>query len=136
MADKWYNPIPILKNHGFGLSQPLNPKTRKPYTLEELRRVIPEELAKIELLLPPYDKKVLIDIPSEILRIYQAWRPTPVRRLYALEKLLGTPAQIWAKDESVSETGSHKPNTSFMQVHVAKREGATEEVIISGKTTM
>src|SRR3989338_5253611 len=132
MANKWYNPIPILKNHGFGLSQPLNPKTRKPYTLQELRRVIPEELAKIELLLPPYDKKVLIDIPSEILRIYQAWRPTPVRRLYALEKLLGTPAQILAKDESVSETGSHKPNTSFMQVHVAKREGATEVVTDTG----
>lgn len=127
----WYNLIPVLKEHGIGLSSPLDPKTREPITLEVLT-VIPRELANVELSQGRYEEDVLIEIPKAIREVYVRWRPTPLRRLQRLEKLLETPTQILAKDESVSETGSHKPNTAFVQAYYAKEEGATEVVTDTG----
>jgi tryptophan synthase beta chain len=40
-----------------------------------------------------------------------------------LEKMLGTPAKIFYKDESVSPAGSHKPNTAVPQVWYNKQAG-------------
>ncbi len=47
--------------------------------------------------------------------IYRLYRPTPVYRAHALEKLLDTPARIYYKSEHVSPVGSHKLNTALMQ---------------------
>lgn len=44
-------------------------------------------------------------------------------RAAALEKFLGTPAQIYYKNESVSPPGSHKPNTAIAQVYYNKMAG-------------
>ena len=64
-----------------------------------------------------------IDIPAEVIDIMYRWRPSPLRRAVYLEKALGTPAQIWYKDESVSPAGSHKPNTSVAQAWYNKQAG-------------
>jgi cysteine synthase len=58
-----------------------------------------------------------------VLEILARWRPTPLRRAYALERHLGTPAKIFYKDESVSPPGSHKPNTAVAQAWYNKQAG-------------
>ena len=64
-----------------------------------------------------------IDIPDGILDLLARWRPSPLRRAYALEEALGTPARIYYKDESVSPAGSHKPNTAVAQAWYNKEFG-------------
>jgi tryptophan synthase beta chain len=64
-----------------------------------------------------------IDIPDGVLDILVRWRPTPLRRAYALERHLETPAKIFYKDESVSPPGSHKPNTAVAQAWYNKQFG-------------
>jgi tryptophan synthase beta chain len=64
-----------------------------------------------------------VDIPDGILDILARWRPTPLRRAFALEKHLNTPAKIFYKDESVSPAGSHKPNTAVAQAWYNKEFG-------------
>ena len=64
-----------------------------------------------------------IDIPEEVREIYKLWRPTPLIRARRLEKALGTPAHIYFKNESVSPSGSHKPNTAVAQAYYNKIAG-------------
>jgi tryptophan synthase beta chain len=64
-----------------------------------------------------------IDIPEDVREIYKLWRPTPLLRARRLEKLLGTPAHIYFKNEGVSPSGSHKPNTAVAQAFYNKAEG-------------
>jgi len=64
-----------------------------------------------------------VDIPEGILEILARWRPTPLRRAFALEQHLKTPAKIYYKDESVSPAGSHKPNTAVAQAWYNKEFG-------------
>jgi tryptophan synthase beta chain len=66
-----------------------------------------------------------IDVPGEVLDVLRLWRPTPLVRARRLEQVLGTPARIYYKDESVSPAGSHKPNTAVPQAFFNKAEGIT-----------
>ena len=64
-----------------------------------------------------------IEIPDEVRDIYRLYRPSPVYRARALEKMLDTPAKIYYKSEHVSPVGSHKLNTALMQAYMNKKEG-------------
>ncbi|WP_370575491.1 TrpB-like pyridoxal phosphate-dependent enzyme [Methanomethylovorans sp.] len=119
MPTRWYN---ILADFPEPLAPPLNPATREPIKPSELEPIFAKELIKQEMSSEKY-----IDIPQEILDIYTLWRPSPLYRAHRLEKVLGTPAKIYYKNESVSPAGSHKPNTAIAQAYYNMKEG-TEKI--------
>lgn len=119
MPTRWYN---ILADFPEPLAPPLNPATREPIKPSELEPIFAKELIKQEMSPERY-----IDIPQEILEIYKLWRPSPLHRAHRLEKVLGTPAKIYYKNESVSPAGSHKPNTAIAQAYYNMKEG-TERI--------
>jgi tryptophan synthase beta chain len=114
MPRQWYNlaadlpspPPPPLGPDG----QPVGPDALAP--------VFPMNLIEQEV-----SQDRWIDIPDGILQLLARWRPAPLRRAYALEKALKTPARIYYKDESVSPAGSHKPNTAVAQAWYNKEFG-------------
>ncbi len=73
-----------------------------------------------------------ITIPDEVLKVYSLFRPTPLIRAKFLEEALGTPAMIFFKNESVTPTGSHKPNTAIAQAYYNKKEGVKKLVTETG----
>ena len=115
LSKSWYNinadlpvpPPPVL-----------NPQTKEPITPEFLSVLFPMELIMQEVSTDRY-----IDIPEEVREIYKLWRPTPLIRARRLEKALGTPAHIYYKNEGVSPSGSHKPNTATAQAFYNKVAG-------------
>lgn len=111
----WYNinaDIPVAP-------QPvLHPQSLEPVTPEFLSQIFPMGLIEQEVSAERY-----IPIPEEVREIYKLWRPTPLVRARQLEKALDTPAHIYFKNESVSPTGSHKPNTAVAQAFYNKAEG-------------
>lgn len=114
MPRQWYNlaadlPSPMLP--------PLGPDGN-PVTPEMLEPIFPKNLIEQEV-----SPERWIDIPEEVLSILKIWRPSPLRRAYALEKELKTPAKIYYKDESVSPPGSHKPNTAVPQAWYNRQAG-------------
>ena len=113
---QWYNVRADMKNKPAPL---LNPATLKPMTLEELKVVFCEELAKQEL----DDTTQYIDIPEEIQDFYKMYRPAPLVRAYFLEKYLDTPAKIYYKFEGNNTSGSHKLNSAIAQAYYAKKQG-------------
>ena len=115
MPTRWYNIQPDLPAP---LKPPLNPKTGKPITPNDLLPIFPMNLIEQEVSMERY-----IDIPDELMEVYKMWRPTPLRRAYRLERELKTPARIYYKDESVSPPGSHKPNTAVAQAYYNKIAG-------------
>ncbi|MEN3013841.1 MAG: TrpB-like pyridoxal phosphate-dependent enzyme [Endomicrobiia bacterium] len=112
---EWYNILPDLPEP---LPPPINPKTGKPVSLEELIPIFPMGLIQQEV-----SQERWIPIPDEVINVYKMWRPTPLVRAYELEKYLKTPARIYYKNESVSPAGSHKPNTAVAQAYYNKIEG-------------
>lgn len=96
----------------------LNPQTLEPITPDFLSQIFPMSLIEQEVSTDRY-----IPIPEEVREIYKLWRPTPLVRARQLEKALGTPAHIYFKNESVSPSGSHKPNTAVPQAFYNKAEG-------------
>ncbi len=114
MPRQWYNlaadlpkpPPPPLGPDG----QPVGPDALAP--------VFPMNLIEQEV-----SQERWIDIPDGILQLLARWRPAPLRRAYALEQALKTPARIYYKDESVSPAGSHKPNTAVAQAWYNKEFG-------------
>ncbi len=116
MPRRWYNLAADLPQPP---PPPLGPDGR-PIGPEMLASVFPMNLIEQEMCTDRW-----VDIPEEILEIYARWRPTPLRRAYALETHLGTPAKIFYKDESVSPAGSHKPNTAVAQAWYNKQFGIT-----------
>ncbi len=112
---KWYNILPDLPTP---LSPPLNPKTKKPVSPNDLAAIFPMGLIKQEV-----SQERFIQIPEEILEIYRLWRPSPLYRAHRLEKALKTPARIYYKYEGVSPAGSHKPNTAVAQAYYNMKEG-------------
>lgn len=97
----------------------LNPATSQPATLEDLKPVFCDELARQEL-----DSATrYFDIPEPVLEFYKMFRPSPMIRAYNLEKALGTPAKIYYKFEGNNTSGSHKLNSAAAQVHYAKEQG-------------
>lgn len=111
----WYNIVADMPNKP---QPPLNPKTGKPAGPEDLTPIFPMGLIEQEVSAEQY-----IEIPDEVREIYKIWRPTPMYRASALEKVLDTPAKIYYKYEGVSPSGSHKPNTAVPQVYYNKQEG-------------
>ncbi len=112
---KWYNIAPDLK---VKLLPPLDPQTHQPVGPDRLGAIFPQALIGQEV-----SAERFIKIPEEVLKIYLKWRPTPLVRARGLEELLETPARIYYKNESVSPTGSHKPNTAIAQAYYNKLEG-------------
>uniref|UniRef100_A0A7V4N484 Tryptophan synthase beta chain n=1 Tax=Thermodesulfobacterium geofontis TaxID=1295609 RepID=A0A7V4N484_9BACT len=115
MPTEWYNILPDLPEQ---LPPPINPATGEPIKPEDLLLIFPMALIKQEI-----SQDRWIPIPDEVLEVYKLWRPTPLVRAYELEKYLNTPARIYYKNESISPTGSHKPNTAVAQAYYNKIEG-------------
>src|SRR3989339_135949 len=111
----YYNIVPDLPKP---LSPPLHPATKKPIGPDDLAAIFPMELIKQEV-----STESQIEIPEEVRKAYQLYRPSPLIRAKRLEKELDTPAKIYYKYEGVSPTGSHKPNTAIAQAYYNKKEG-------------
>jgi tryptophan synthase beta chain len=115
LPQAWYNIQPDLPHP---LPPYLHPATGQPVGPQDLAPIFPMGLILQEVSQEPW-----IAIPDEVWRIYQLWRPTPLRRARRLEAALKTPARIYYKDESGSPAGSHKPNTAVPQAYYNKVEG-------------
>lgn len=118
MPRKWFNVLPELMDLKTPFSPPLDPQNNQPMNPEKLEMIFPRELIEQEM-----STKKSIEIPEDILKIYNIWRPTPVYRAAKLEKALKTPAHIYYKNEAVSPAGSHKPNTAVPQAFYNMKEG-------------
>jgi tryptophan synthase beta chain len=105
----------------------LNPADGKPVPLEAFTPLFPMGLLEQEV-----SQAREITIPDEVLRVYSLFRPTPLIRAKFLEEALGTPAVIFFKNESVTPTGSHKPNTAIPQAYYNQREGVKKLVTETG----
>ena len=105
---QWYNLRADMKEQPDPL---LNPATLKPVTIDDLKPVFCEELAKQEL----DGTTRYIDIPEEVQEMYKVYRPSPLIRAYNLEKALDTPAKIYYKFEGNNTSGSHKLNSAIAQ---------------------
>jgi len=115
MVTRWYNVIPDIPG---GFAPPLDPGTKQPIGPEKMTPIFPMGLLEQEM-----SGEGWVNIPEEVLEIYNIWRPTPLIRAFQLEEALGTKAKIYYKYEGVSPSGSHKPNTAVPQAYYNKREG-------------
>jgi tryptophan synthase beta chain len=115
LPKQWYN---VLADSPVTPEPVLNPQTLEPVTPDFLSVLFP-----MELILQEVSSERYIDIPQEVREIYKLWRPTPLIRARRLEKALDTPAHIYFKNEGVSPTGSHKPNTAVAQAFYNKAAG-------------
>jgi tryptophan synthase beta chain len=112
MPRQWYNILADIK-----LNPPLGPDG-KPISPDMLSPVFPMNIIEQEV-----STQRWIDIPEPVLDVYSIWRPSPLIRATVLEKVLGTPARIYYKNEGCSPPGSHKPNTAVAQVYYNKQFG-------------
>jgi tryptophan synthase beta chain len=106
---------------------PLHPGTNKTIGPTDLSPIFPMELIKEEVSLAQF-----VDIPDEVLDIYETYRPTPLIRAMRLEKLFDTPAHIYYKYEGASPTGAHKLNTALVQAYYNKKEGVKTLITETG----
>jgi tryptophan synthase beta chain len=111
----WYN---VMADSPLPPTPVLHPATLEPVTPDFLSVLFPMELIMQEISTDRY-----IDIPEPVQDIYKLYRPTPLHRALRLEQVLGTPAHIYFKNESVSPAGSHKPNTAIAQAYYNKVAG-------------
>ena len=122
MPKQWFNLRAVMKEQPDPM---LNPATLQHMTEQDFYPIFFKELAHQEM--DPAD--AYVDIPEEIQEIYKMYRPSPLIRAYALEKLLDTPAKIYYKFEGNNTSGSHKLNSAVAQAYYAKKQG------LSGVTT-
>jgi tryptophan synthase beta chain len=115
MPEYWYNVVADMPNKPL---PPLHPGTLEPIGPEMLAPLFPMELIKQEV-----SAERWTPIPDPVRDIYTLWRPTPLYRAYAFEKLLDAPVKIYYKYEGVSPAGSHKPNTAVPQAYYNQQEG-------------
>lgn len=109
---QWYNVIPDLPSP---LAPVVHPVTMQPVSPDDLLPLFPMGLIEQEV-----STQRWIDIPREVLDIYQLWRPSPMYRAHRLEKALGTASKIYYKYEGGSPAGSHKPNSAIPQAYYNK----------------
>lgn len=109
MPRQWYNILADIK-----MNPPLGPDGN-PVAPEALAPVFPMNLIEQEV-----SSERWIDIPEDVLRVLNIWRPSPLIRALSFEKALDTPARIYYKNEGVSPPGSHKPNTAVPQAYYNK----------------
>jgi len=122
MPEKWMNVRAVMKNKPAPM---IHPGTREPLDFSGIEPVFCQEVIRQEL-----DNDTLyVPIPSEVLRYYRMFRPSPLCRAYELEEALGTPAKIYYKFEGNNTSGSHKLNSAAPQAYYAKQQG------LSGITT-
>ncbi len=116
MPTAWYNINPDLPEP---LAPPLDAEGN-PIGPEQLGVIFPMALIGQEMSMDRY-----IDIPGAVLDVYKTYRPSPLHRALALEKVLELPpgVKIFYKYEGVSPAGSHKPNTAIAQAYYNKEEG-------------
>ena len=110
----WYNIIADMPNPP---APPLGPDG-KPVGPEQMLQIFSMPILEQEM-----SPERWIAIPEPVREIYRLWRPTPLCRAERLEKMLGTPAKIYYKNESVSAAGSHKPNSAVAQAYFNKQAG-------------
>lgn len=115
MPRQWYNVVADMPNKPM---PPLHPVTREPIGPDALAAVFPLEIIKQEVTQERY-----IDIPDEVLDLYQAFRPSPLFRARNLEKAIGTKSKIYFKYEGGNYSGSHKANSAIPQAYYNKMEG-------------
>jgi len=113
---QWYNMRADMRRKPAPL---ISPATFQPLKFEELTPVFCDDLVRQEL----DDTTPYFDIPTEIREFYKMYRPSPLMRAYRLEKVLGTPAQIYYKFEGNNTSGSHKLNSAIAQAYYAKKQG-------------
>lgn len=73
-----------------------------------------------------------IQIPEDVRKIYQIYRPTPFKRANNLEKILKTQTQIYYKYEGANIAGSHKLNTAIAQAYFFQKAGIQHLVTGTG----
>jgi len=112
---RWYNVAADLPSEPAPI---IHPGTLGPVGPEDLATIFPMTLIEQEV-----SRECWIDIPEEVLKIYQLWRPSPMFRAHRLEAALKTPARIYYKYEGVSPAGSHKPNSAIPQAYYNKMAG-------------
>ena len=122
---QWFNIAAVMPNKPM---PPLNPKTRKPMTAEDLFPLFSEEVSRQEMNV----SDEWIDIPEPVRDMYKTYRSTPLVRATGLEKALDTPAHIYFKNESVSPVGSHKLNSALAQAYYCKQQGVTNVTTETG----
>jgi tryptophan synthase beta chain len=106
---------------------PLDPRTQQPIDPSALSAIFPHALIEQEV-----SGQSEIPIPEPVLEAYTLYRPTPLVRAVRLEQALKTPAHIYFKNEAVSPTGSHKPNTAIAQAYYNAQEGVRGLVTETG----
>lgn len=125
---EWVNILPDLPAP---MTPLINPMDGKPAPPELAFAIFPKECALQEISQEP-----LIPIPKELREIFaKSYRPTPLHRAYGLEKeigIVGDDIKIFYKNESVSPTGSHKPNTALAQAYYSKKQGVSELITETG----
>ncbi|MFX1366597.1 MAG: TrpB-like pyridoxal phosphate-dependent enzyme [Promethearchaeota archaeon] len=125
---EWVNILPDLPSP---MTPLVNPMDGKPAPPEMAMAIFPKDCVLQEVSQEP-----TIPIPNEIREIFaKTYRPSPLHRALGLEKALGLEGdkiKIFFKNESVSPTGSHKPNTAITQAFYAKKEGTEELVTETG----
>ena len=125
---EWINILPYLP---LPITPLINPMDGMPAPPELAFAIFPKECVIQEV-----SQERTIPIPKELRELYaQTYRPTPLHRAYGLEKDLGIEGddiKIFYKNESVSTTGSHKPNTALAQAFYAKKEGLKQLVTETG----
>jgi tryptophan synthase beta chain len=114
MPTHWYNVVADMPNPP---APPLGPDG-KPVGPEQMLQIFSMPILEQEM-----SSERWIAIPEPVREIYRLWRPTPLCRAERLEKMLGTPARIYYKNESVSPAGSHKPNSAVAQAYFNKQAG-------------
>ena len=124
IPSRWYNVIPDLPRLP---EKYIDNSTGKPVTQEFMERLLVKAMVAQESSMERW-----ITIPDPVRAAYKLWRPTPLVRAVALERALGTPAQIWFKYEATAPTGSHKLNSAIAQAYFAKRDGHTRLVTDTG----
>ena len=124
----WVNILPDLPAP---MTPLINPMDGKPAPPELAFAIFPKECVLQEI-----SQEHLIPIPKELREIFvRTYRPTPLHRAYGLEKelgIVGDDIKIFYKNESVSPTGSHKPNTALAQAYYSKRDGVNELITETG----
>lgn len=114
MPTHWYNVVADLPNPP---PPPLGPDGA-PARAEQMAMIFPENILEQEM-----SAERWIPIPEKVREILGLWRSTPLCRAWRLEEMLGTPAKLFYKNESVSPAGSHKPNSAVAQAYFNQQAG-------------
>jgi tryptophan synthase beta chain len=124
ISERWYNVLPDLPRMPEAY---LDATAEQPLSDEQFGELLSPALVAQER-----STERWIEIPAPVRDAYKMWRPTPLFRAVGLERLLGTPAEIYFKYEGAGPAGSHKLNSALAQAYYAKRDGIKRLVTDTG----